>query len=56
MIKWSYDPNAGRNGDGDGEDAGSEKTVSRKKSDRSYSQKIDKLAKTVRNMGLLKLK
>jgi len=53
MIKWVFDPNAKNSED---ESSDSDKTASKNKSERSYSQKIDPLAKTVRNMDLLNLK
>lgn len=58
LIKYSFDPNAEKDGErGESEGSqGSQKTVGRKKSERSYSGKIDPLAKTVSNIQLLKLK
>lgn len=56
MIKWLFDANYGRQDDSDAGSEKSAKTAGKKASQRSYSNKIDPLAKTVRNMELLKLK
>lgn len=57
MIKWGFDANGvWDDSEGDAKSEKSDRTAGKKGSERSYSQKIDPLAKTVGNMELFKLK